>query len=425
MRRSQHVPRHAKTSRRKHFFAELIVGEGTRLTDQRINNVPIVDGRLLLAGQPWHRLNDVALMRHRDEFGANPHIDLTLYQATGNRIRVGSHFDRAAEVDGYVLLNIVRVESFGRQRNQVSHVVRKLLLSIDVGSLHNVFHECNVLFTRLEVPTAAQQQRLIDAIFEMSVGRFDITVFVSATSVRALRFAFVMVHQTGVTFGEFATTRMISHGRRQRIGAMPQRHATELPERFLNARAQCFKRLRKTKRHTFDVAVRQHAVIERVIESIPGDLHVQLITDREVTGRPSPRMMILAEEDRLARTMKAPPLRHAAFESSPRGIGKLTFVSLLQPLEQSLRFEPWFGLQSLLHVVPNVGERIFSCAVFSTGFPLRREPVVVAIIARRFLTHFGHPCRIRQRPAQPEQPPKLFDVSILDHRNLHENQELQ
>jgi hypothetical protein len=123
----------------------------------------------------------------------------------------------------------------------VSQVFKKVLLSIVVSPLHQIFHEVNVFFTAVKTPTATQQQRLFDTILQMPVGRFDIAVFVGTARVRAFRFAVVVTHQSGIPFGEFATTGVISHGRCQRITAMPFGHTAEFPERFLNARAERFK----------------------------------------------------------------------------------------------------------------------------------------------------------------------------------------
>lgn len=234
-----------------------------------------------------------------------------------------------------------------------------------------------------------------------------------------------MLHQRGVPIRQRLATGMISHGRRQRIRTMPLWHSTEFPERFLNAGTQCFKRFGKAQRHRFHIAVRQHAVVQRVIESRSGDRHLELVADREVTGRQPSRMMNLTEEDRLAWTVQASPFRHTPFERSSSGIGKPTDVILLQPVEQCLRFEPWFRFQPLLQFVPNLFERIDSRAVVSSRFPLRRQSLVIAVLACGFLTHLGHPCRSGQCPAQIEQPPQFLDSSIRDHRNLHVIRELQ
>ena len=79
---AQRVPRHTKTAGRKHFFAILIVGESTRFSHQRIDDVAIIDGRLILADDPRHRLNQMTMMRHRDLFGTDAKIDELANQTT-------------------------------------------------------------------------------------------------------------------------------------------------------------------------------------------------------------------------------------------------------------------------------------------------------------------------------------------------------
>ena len=76
----------------------------------------------------------------------------------------------------------------------------------------------------------------------MAVGRFDVAVFVGTPSVRAFRFAVVVVHQSCVSLCQFSASGVISNGRRKRITAMPIGHAAEFPERFLNAGTERFKR---------------------------------------------------------------------------------------------------------------------------------------------------------------------------------------
>jgi hypothetical protein len=173
---------------------------------------------------------------------------------------------------------------------------------------------------------------------------------------------------------------------------MPGRHTTEFPECFLNAGTERFKRFGKAQRHAFDVAVRQHAVKECVVEVVSGDFHIELITDREVTGRQSPRVMILIEEDGLPRAMQTSPLPHAALKCATCGIRKPTGVTLLQPFKQRLRPEPWFHFQTLLNGVPHISERVTSRAIRPSRFLLRRQCVALTIFACSLLTHFRHPC---------------------------------
>jgi len=79
---SQRVPRHAKTACWKHLFAIPVAGESSGLSHQRIDNVAIVDGRLILADNAWHRLNQMTVMSHRDLFCADAKIDELPNQTT-------------------------------------------------------------------------------------------------------------------------------------------------------------------------------------------------------------------------------------------------------------------------------------------------------------------------------------------------------
>jgi len=182
-------------------------------------------------------------MSHRDLFGPDAKVDELADQPTGNRVRVGSHVDRAAARDSHALDDVVCVEPFIRQSIQMSQIIQEVLPPVVIGPLHQVFREGHVFFAAVKTSTPTQQQRLIDTILQVPVGRFDVAVFVGTACVRAFRFAAVVTHQSRITFGEFATTGVISHGRRQRITAMPFGHAAEFPERFLDTRTERLKRL--------------------------------------------------------------------------------------------------------------------------------------------------------------------------------------
>jgi len=173
---------------------------------------------------------------------------------------------------------------------------------------------------------------------------------------------------------------------------MPLRDTAEFPERFLNAGTERFKRFRKTQRDTFGVAIRQYAVEERMIKSPPGNFDTQFIADCEVTGGQSSAVMFLIKEGDFARAMQTSPLVDATFKCATSGIRELSFVSLLQPLKERLRFESRFDFQSLLYDGPDVRKRINPRAIFSIARLLRREPVTVAVLACRLLAHFRHPC---------------------------------
>ena len=133
---------------------------------------------------------------------------------------------------------------------------------------------------------------------------------------------------------------------------------------------------------------------QRVIEANACNRDAQLITDGEVTGSQRTWIMILREYDRFIGSEKRSPSRDSSLESPPRRIGELPGVSLLEVVEECLRFEPWFGLEFPLNIDPNALEGIDSGAILSAGFPLRGKPLVVAVGACRFLVHGSHPSRV-------------------------------
>ena len=209
---TQRVPRHAKSARRKHLFAILIAGESTRFSHQRIDDVTIIDGRLILADNPGHHLNQMPVMSDGDLFGTDAKIDELTNQPTRHRIGIGPHMNCTAATDAHTLDGVVGVEPIVRQSFQMSKVIEKLLSTVVVGSFEQLFHEGDVGFSSFKTPTATQHQRLLDSILEMSVGRFDVAVFVGTARVRTFRFAVVVTHQGRIALGQFSAAGVISYG---------------------------------------------------------------------------------------------------------------------------------------------------------------------------------------------------------------------
>jgi hypothetical protein len=102
--------------------------------------------------------------------------------------------------------------------------------------------------------------------------------------------------------------------------------------------------------------------------------------------------MFLIKEGDFARAMQTSPLVDATFKCASSGVRELSFVSLLQPFKERLRFESRFDFQSLFYDGPDFRKRINPCAIISIARLLRREAVAVAVLACRPLAHFRHPC---------------------------------
>ncbi len=167
---SQHVPCYPKPAGGKHFLTVSVVCEGTRLANQRIDDMAIIDRSLMFSDQSRHDLDDMSLMSHCDLFGGHTHVNRLTNQPTGDRIRIGAHLNRAAFSNSHARQHIVGVEAFGGQAAEARTLLGESFSPIGVGSENDLFHETHVLFAAGKVTTATEQQRLIDTVFDVSVG---------------------------------------------------------------------------------------------------------------------------------------------------------------------------------------------------------------------------------------------------------------
>jgi hypothetical protein len=143
---------------------------------------------------------------------------------------------------------------------------RETIASLVIPSGDYFLHELHILIATLEVATATQQECLINHVLKVTVGRFNVTVLVGTTSIRPLRFHFVVLHQRAVSRRQLLFGSVIVDRCAEAVGAMDLGHTAELPKRFLDTFAECFERLRKTKGYGLHVRVRQHAMKQRVFK---------------------------------------------------------------------------------------------------------------------------------------------------------------
>ena len=92
-------------------------------------------------------------------------------------------------------------------------------------------------------------------------------------------------------------------------------------------------------RHRFPVRVRQHEVIDQVVERLTLDRYVQACHVREVRCAQPPGVMHLTEKHFLLGTFGSAPPFHASLKRSQLSILKPTWVLPLQPLKKRLRLQ--------------------------------------------------------------------------------------
>ena len=177
---------------------------------------------------------------------------------------------------------------------------------------------------------------------------------------------------------------------------MPSRHAAQFPQRILQTVGERLERLRRTQRHRLPVRVGEHEVVDHVIESLAGDRDVQRVHVCEIGGREIAGIVDLAEHDGLPRSMRRPPLPHAAFKGAAMRIEELARVLATQPVEERLGEQSRLGLEPLLDCGPDRRKRIGPCAVrprHGRLLPRAGQLAVSAVLTGGLVAHACSPGR--------------------------------
>lgn len=130
---TQGVIRHAKMAAGKQVFVVPVVGERPRLADQRVNDVPVVDGVLADPRQPRHTLHQDVPVPDRHLLDPNHHVHLLTDQAAVDRVGVPQHLDRAAHTHPDVGQPPGAFHPPGRQRTEDRQLFHKPLLPLRIA----------------------------------------------------------------------------------------------------------------------------------------------------------------------------------------------------------------------------------------------------------------------------------------------------
>jgi len=144
-----------KLARRKHLLPILVVRERTRLADQRIDHVTVIDRVLAAARQPGHPLDFASPVPHLDDVGVDHHVDPVANQPAGNRIRVTLDLDRAAAADPDTGDALPVIQLARRQLAKTHVLLGKLGTSRRVAFVGQLIEEPFVLLAVGEVAAAA------------------------------------------------------------------------------------------------------------------------------------------------------------------------------------------------------------------------------------------------------------------------------
>jgi hypothetical protein len=192
---NKQVVSHAKMAGRKHVFAILVVFECTRLTQQRIDHMAIVDRGSTDARQPGHPLNQVAMVRDIDPFGMDGDIDFLADQPTWNGVAIATNLDRTATANTNAAKRFVASDLVIRQRSKLLLFDGESIGPCQISFGDHLFDKGHVVVAAFEVTAAAEQQSLIDRVLDVAVQGFDVAVLVGTPSVGVLRSGAVVLHQ--------------------------------------------------------------------------------------------------------------------------------------------------------------------------------------------------------------------------------------
>src|SRR5262245_40699984 len=123
-----------------------------------------------------------------------------------------------------------------------------------------------------------------------------VSVLVGLTRLDRLTPQAIVAQQTLVTLGKRRSLCPRWHRRRQPIRPMQLRHAAQFPQGVLQPETETLVALRKAHRARLPVRVRQHEMVDQVIERQALDGHLQTGAVGEVAGTQPPRVMHLVEE---------------------------------------------------------------------------------------------------------------------------------
>ena len=325
----------AKARRREQILAVRVIRERAGLAHQRIDDVPIVHGRVIPAHESRSRIDAFVRVPDLDAVSEQPGFDLLADEPTVHRIRVAMNVNQAAGIDTAEHLQTRRQPLLG-QMSQRGQLLSETIRSAGVPRRRDLLQEAHVLVAAGERATAAEQQRLIHGGLEMPVRRLRIAVLVRLPHIDPLARDVVVSQQVAVTGLELPRRRQVVHGSTETVAAVPPRHAAQFPQGILQTIGQRLKRLRRTHGDRFPVRVGQHKVVDQVIEALTGNGDVQRVHVREVRRRDIAGLVDLAEDDGLAWSVGGAPLSHATFEGAAMRVEKLAGMFPPQPVEERL-----------------------------------------------------------------------------------------
>lgn len=407
----------AKARRGKQIVAVGVISERAGLAQQRIDDVAIVHRVPVAADQTRQRVDVLIGVPDFDAVGEQPRLDPFAAQTTVHRVGVAVNVHQAARINPAAHLQTRRQAHIG-QVAQCLQLFGEAIRSAGVPRHHQLLQEVRVFVAAGEIAAAAKQQRLFGSALEVAVRRLGIAVLVRLAHIDPLTRQAVVSQQVAIARLELARRRQVIDRGAQAVTAMPLGRAAQVPQRVLQAVGESLERLRGAHRHRLPIRVRQHEVIDQVIERLATDGDAEPVHRGEVGRGQIARLMHLTEDDGLAWSVCGAPLPHPALEGAAMRIEELARMRLSQPVEERLGAQARLGAQPLFDLGPDGGKGVRSCAIRPRHARLLAsagEHRLIAVMSGRFGTHASSPCRHDQGNSQIEFAVQSPHLAIRNH----------
>ena len=412
----QHVVDHAEATAGKKIRLVAIIGKGSRLADQPVDDVPIVHPVLAPTSQPRHHLYLLLTVPDLDLLGIQAGLHPLADQPATHRV------DIALDADGTARLHphpqpLARFQPMWRQRSQQGSLLGEAVEATRVALSQHLSQESLVRLAAGKIAATPQQKALLQGSLELVVALLAVAVLVGLAGIDRLPGQAVVAQQCLIASLEDLGVAPRLDRRRQPVGAMDQRHTAQLPQGVLQAVAEALEALAKADRGRLPIGVGEHEVVEQVRERMAGQGDTQVIAVSEVGGGQPPGVMDLGEEDLLGRSLFGPPPLDPTLERPHLTIGEAARILPLQSLKEGLGFQAWVESQLFFQLRPDLDERIRPCSPGVLHAYLTWQLAQPPVLACGLLIHAGPGRRLTLGPVETVQSEKASNVLISDrHR---------
>jgi hypothetical protein len=413
--RAQHVVGQAEATARKQLLAIAIVGKGTRLAHQPVDDMPVVDALLAPTVQPRQPFDLPLAVPDFQHLGVQPHLDPLADEPAGHRVDVAGHMNRAPRIDPDPQ-PLARLQPPRRQRPQHRQLLGQTRLPAGIQLGEHLTHEHGVGFTAGEVPAAPQHQRLVQGPFELAVALLDIAVLVAVAGLNRLPPHAIVPQQCLITLRERLAFFTRRDGRGQPVGPMDLGNTAQLPHRVLEPFAETLQALGETDRPRLPVGVRQHEVVDQMRKRHAGNGDAQAAAMGEIRGAQPTRLVDLREDHFLGGSVQRSPALEPALQG-PQLVGREPARMLpLQFREQGGGQQAGVHTQQFLQVRPNVAEGVRSGApIVFHAWHLTGQLAELPVFARGLLIDADFVSRLRFGQALPVEATEATYLLIGDH----------